>query len=61
MAAIPCTKCRMRARYERSPRSLLGRLWKWHTGWCPGWKAYLKSLPDDERQALVERLDNLAR
>jgi hypothetical protein len=18
----------------------MSRLWKWHTGWCPGWKAY---------------------
>jgi hypothetical protein len=19
---------------------LMARLWRWHTGWCPGWKAY---------------------
>ena len=34
----------IRARYDDNPRSLLGRLWKWHTGWCPGWKAYQKEL-----------------
>ena len=45
-----CEQCQFRARYDRNPRSLLGRLWKWHTGWCPGWKAYLKSLPEDERR-----------
>jgi hypothetical protein len=22
------------------PTSLLGRIWRWHTRWCPGWKAY---------------------
>jgi hypothetical protein len=22
--------------------SLLARLWRWHTTWCPGWKAYQK-------------------
>jgi len=45
-----CEKCSFRARYDRHPRSLLGRLWKWHTGWCPGWKSYLRSLPEDERE-----------
>jgi hypothetical protein len=19
---------------------LMARIWRWHTGWCPGWKAY---------------------
>ena len=47
-----CEACKFRARYDRNPRSLLGRLWKWHTGWCPGWKAYLKSLPEAERDRI---------
>ena len=33
-----------RARAEAAPRSFLGRLWHWHTRWCPGWKAYQRSL-----------------
>jgi hypothetical protein len=29
-----------------------GRIWKWHVGWCPGWKSYLKSLADEDRMQL---------
>jgi hypothetical protein len=29
---------------EKKPDSLPARLWRWHTGWCPGWNAYLKEL-----------------
>ncbi len=50
-----CAKCSMRVRYDRNPASILGRLWKWHIGWCPRWKSYLKSLPDEERRALEEQ------
>lgn len=50
-----CEKCEWRLRYDRNPGSLLARLWKWHTRWCPGWKAFMKALPDDERIALTER------
>jgi hypothetical protein len=24
----------------------MARLWRWHTGWCPGWKAYQKHLAE---------------
>lgn len=24
------------------PKSLLAHIWRWHTGWCPGWKSYIK-------------------
>lgn len=50
-----CEKCRFRAQYDKNPHSILGRIWKWHTGWCPGWKAYLKTLPDEARQEMVQR------
>jgi hypothetical protein len=50
-----CAKCKFRAKYDDNPRALLGRLWKWHTGWCPGWRAYLKSLPDEARREIIER------
>ncbi len=39
-----CHTCPARARAERNPKSLLSRLWRWHTGWCPGWKAYVREL-----------------
>lgn len=39
-----CATCSMRAYAERKPNSLLARIWRWHTKWCPGWKAYQKEL-----------------
>ena len=50
-----CASCKFRAKYDHNPRSILGRIWKWHTGWCPGWKAYLKSLPKEARREVLER------
>jgi hypothetical protein len=55
MNEAPCAHCKFRARYDRDPKSLLGRLWRWHAGWCPGFKAYMRSLPDEERRALADR------
>ncbi len=54
--AVPfCKNCLLRARYDKNPRSLLGRLWRWHAGWCPGWKSYMHSLPEQERRQLAEK------
>jgi hypothetical protein len=39
-----CESCGMRRRAEAHPNSLTARFWRWHTGWCPGWKAYQRSL-----------------
>ena len=50
-----CEKCNFRAKYDRNPRSILGRIWKWHTRWCPGWKAYLGSLAEEEREKVLKR------
>lgn len=53
----PCANCKFRAKYDRNPKSLLGRFWRWHINFCPGWKGYLASLSDDERAALTEKYD----
>ena len=50
-----CEKCKFRAKYDKKPKSILGRLWRWHTGWCPGWKKYMLSLPDEKRKELAEK------
>ena len=55
MAKHACASCKFRAKYDERPESLLGKLWRWHAGWCPGFKAYLRSLPEEERRQLVER------
>lgn len=35
-----CESCPIRAKAEANPQSFMARLWRWHTKWCPGWKAY---------------------
>ncbi len=57
MAKHNCEKCGFRAKYDNNPKSFLGRLWKWHINWCPGWKGYITSLPSDERISLAEKYD----
>jgi len=49
MAESNCSHCPFRARYDKNPKSIIGRIWRWHINWCPGWKAYMKSLPGDQR------------
>ena len=55
MSESGCATCKWRQTYDEAPRSILGRLWRWHAGWCPGWKNYLRSLPEEEREAVVQR------
>ena len=49
-----CDVCKLHSYAEKKPGSLVGRLWQWHTGWCPGWKAYQKSL-DRQKESLGEK------
>ena len=48
-----CPQCPFRARYDNNPGSLLGRLWRWHANWCPGWNGYMRSLPPGQRHELA--------
>ena len=48
-----CSNCGFRKKYDDNPKSFLGRLWRWHANWCPGWNSYIKSLSDEERRALA--------
>ncbi|RPI76761.1 MAG: hypothetical protein EHM41_26820 [Chloroflexi bacterium] len=43
---IACENCAMRKKAEAYPNRLLSKIWRWHTGWCPGWKAYQKHLAE---------------
>ena len=47
-----CENCKFRARYDRAPKSLLGRFWRWHINFCPGWRGYFNSLSEEEKAAL---------
>lgn len=52
-----CESCFMRRRYDRSPKSLIGRFWSWHIKFCPGWRKYFLSLSEEEKKALREKYD----
>jgi hypothetical protein len=41
-----CETCKWRAYAERKPDTFWARLWRWHTKWCPGWKAYQRELAE---------------
>jgi len=47
-----CPQCPFRQKYDRKPTSLLGRFWRWHINFCPGWKAYINSLSEEEQKEL---------
>ena len=51
MTEARCATCPMRQKAESNPKSIMARLWKWHTNWCPGWKAYQKSLTENNTEA----------
>lgn len=52
-----CGDCAFRAKYDANPKSFLGRLWRWHANWCPGWKGFMESLQEEERKRIAEQYD----
>lgn len=55
MAQDGCSNCKFRAKFDKKPKSLLGRLWRWHINFCPGWKKYFQSLPDEEKAKIAKQ------
>lgn len=45
-----CANCRFRKYAERKPGTFIARLWRWHTGWCPGWRAYQRQLTETRQR-----------
>ncbi len=39
-----CENCPIRKYAEKNPKAIISRIWRWHTTWCPGWKAYQAEL-----------------
>jgi hypothetical protein len=60
MAQHGCEVCRLRAYAERRPTSLIGRLWRWHTKWCPGWRAYQRHRAEQSDAANPAATDRTA-
>lgn len=55
MAQHNCENCSIRAKYDQKPKSLIGRFWRWHINFCPGWKGYIRSLDENAKQALKDK------
>ena len=55
MAEPGCENCGLRAKFDANPKSFLGRLWRWHINFCPGWKKYMATVPDEKRRELAEK------
>ncbi len=49
MAKHNCKECSFRKIHNNKSKSFLGRLWRWHMNWCPGWKKYYDSLGENQR------------
>jgi hypothetical protein len=46
-----CENCNFRAHYDKKPYSFLGKFWRWHINYCPGWKGYFTSQSEGLRFA----------
>lgn len=53
-----CSNCPNRKKYVQNPKLIVGRLWRWHIKFCPGWKSYMASLNDAERNE-IKKIYNL--
>ena len=50
-----CENCSIRAKHDANPKSLIGRFWRWHINFCPGWKRYMNSLTETQKQVLRDK------
>ena len=47
-----CENCNFRAHYDKKPNSFLGKFWRWHINYCPGWKGYFTSQNEEKKVEL---------
>ena len=55
----PCENCKLRAAYEKNPKSLIGRFWRWQINFCPSWRGYFKSLPAEKQEELCKKYETI--
>ena len=55
MSKYPCEYCKLRAHYDKNPKSLPGRFWRWHINFCPGWKAFFTHQDGETKDVLREK------
>jgi len=46
MSLHRCADCPIRHRAAKEPRSIFGRVHRWHMRWWPGYKIYQRELRD---------------
>ena len=51
----PCENCKLRAQYDKNPKSLIGRFWRWQINFCPSWRGYFKTMPPAVGEAISSR------
>jgi len=54
---MACENCKIRAQYDKNPKSLIGRFWHFHTKFCPGFKKYFNSLSAEQQEEMRKRYD----
>lgn len=42
-------------RRDSNPKSFMGRFWRWHINFCPGWKAYFTAQSEEKKAELREK------
>lgn len=50
-----CENCPLRANYDKNPKSFMGKFWRWHINFCPGWKAYFTAQDDEKKSEIREK------
>lgn len=50
-----CEQCKLRKKYDDVPKSFIGKFWRWHINFCPGWKGYIKSLNADKKEEVITK------
>lgn len=55
--AHACENCKIRAHCDAKPKLLMGRFWRWHINFCPGWKSYFTSQPPEKQAELRKQYD----
>ncbi len=50
-----CEECKLRAKHDKDPKSFVGKFWRWHINFCPGWKGYMKSLDETKKEEVVNK------
>ena len=52
MAKYPCENCSLRAKYSKS---FIGKFWRWHINFCPGFNSYFKSVDENKKNELRQK------